>query len=487
MRRLFVLLSSLALVAAALPAVGSTDEAESEGIRWVINYRGNTVPANAASAIEAAGGTVVQLMPQIGIAVATSEDSRFANRLSRDRHVQAIAEDILLRWIPGNLQTHLSEETPPGPAPTGHDPAAAALFFLQWNMRAIQADDAWAAGFQGDPAVTVAILDTGIDPSHIDMMGTVDAARSASFVTDLVGLPECSDPSLIDANFPGEPEWIDLHLHGTHVAGIVAAQGFGVSGVAPHTTLMAVKVLNVCGFGMFSWVIQGIVHAADQVADVINMSLGARFPRSCMFEDETRAELRDACAALLNALNRATNYAHRQGSLVISSAGNAATNADRNRDVVIVPAQSSNVVGVSATGPIDAIGVEPDTVASYTDFGHSLVDVAAPGGDFRRFTEDPEDPNFDTWFLDMVVSPCSRFSLLVPVCQTGNFFLFAAGTSMSAPHASGVAALIDSLHGGALNGSQLRAVLQQSADDLGKRGADPFYGHGRVNAFNAVE
>jgi len=153
----------------------------------------------------------------------------------------------------------------------------------------------------------------------------------------------------------------------------------------------------------------------------------------------------------------------------------------------IVPAQSSNVVGVSATGPIDAIGVEPDTVASYTDFGHSLVNVAAPGGDFRRFTMDPTDPNFGTWFLDMVLSPCSRFSLLIPVCQTGNFFVFAAGTSMSAPHASGVAALIDSQSGGKLNASQLQTRLQKSADDLGKPGADPFYGHGRVNALTAVE
>jgi len=146
----------------------------------------------------------------------------------------------------------------------------------------------------------------------------------------------------------------------------------------------------------------------------------------------------------------------------------------------IVPAQSSNGVGISATGPIDAIGVEPDTVASHTDFGHSLVKLAAPGSDFWRF-------DVGDWFLDMVLSPCSRFSLLIPDCQLGEFFIFAAGTSMSAPHASDVAALIDSQSGGKLNASQLQTRLQSPADDLGKPGADPFCGHGRVNALTAVE
>jgi subtilisin family serine protease len=82
-------------------------------------------------------------------------------------------------------------------------------------------------------------------------------------------------------------------------------------------------------------------------------------------------------------------------------------------------------MAVSATGPVDAIGVEPDTPASYTNYGQSLVDVAAPGGDHRRFPE-------GDWDLDMVLSTCSRFSLLFPICQTGFFYVFADGTSMAA-------------------------------------------------------
>lgn len=192
-----------------------------------------------------------------------------------------------------------------------------------------------------------------------------------------------------------------------------------------------------------------------------------------------RVHLQPACAALLSALNRATNYAHSKGALVIAAAGNDATNADRDRDTIIVPAQSPNVVAVSAMGPINEIGIEPDTVASYTDFGFSLVHVGAPGGDFRRF------PALG-WWRDMVLSPCSTFSLRIPACRAAHIYVWAAGTSMAAPHAAGVAALIDSLAGGGMSGAQLRARLEQSADDLGKPGRDAFYGRGRVNAFNAT-
>jgi lantibiotic leader peptide-processing serine protease len=461
---------------AGQPATGSS------GMFIVLFRSPNAVPGNAERLVASAGGTLIRTLPQIGVAIARSSDFRFADRLARAPEVAGVAEDPLIRWIPPDIpRTVLQESLPLSPA--AHDPAAAAFFPLQWNMRAIQADQAWAAGHQGHPAVTVAILDSGIDPTHIDLIGTVDAARSVSFVTDLPDLPECSDPSLIATHFPGAPPWIDLDFHGTHVAGIVAAQGFGVSGVAPHVRLMAVKVLNVCAFGTFGWVIQGIVHAADAGADILNLSLAAAIPRSCRFEGlepGDRGDLRNECAALLSAMNRATNYAHRQGALVVAAAGNAALNLDRSRDLVVLPAQNPNVATVSATGPVDAIGVEPDTVASYTNFGNSLVDVAAPGGDFRRF------PDGD-WFLDMVLSPCSRFSLTIPDCQTGHFFVFAAGTSMAAPHAAGVAALIDSRFQGALNGSQLRTRLQQTSDDLGNPGNDPFYGHGRVNAFAAVQ
>lgn len=440
-----------------------------EEVPYLITMSGWKLPKNIAKTVQNSGGTLTGTLDAIGVATAVSSDPGFADKMAKQKGISDVSVDEYIQWLP-DMKYEVYEKSleSSGPVPEGHNPAAALFFPLQWNMRAIDADDAWAAGFQGDPSVTVAILDTGLDYSHIDMLGTVDFARSASFVTNLPLLPQCSDPALIAAIFPGQPPWIDLAFHGTHVGGIVAAQGFGVSGVAPHVTLMAVKVLNVCGFGFFSWILAGIVYAADQDADVINMSLGVPGGIS-----------KSAFPGFIASVNRATTYAHRQGTLVVASAGNDATNADKDGNTLRTPAQNANVMGISATGPTAAIGVNPDTPASYTDFGHSLVDVAAPGGDFRRF------PVGD-WFLDMVLSPCSSFSLVIPFCQLGGIYLFVAGTSMAAPHASGVAALIDSNQGGALRASQLETGVERTADDLGKRGADPFYGHGRVNAFRAA-
>jgi lantibiotic leader peptide-processing serine protease len=476
MKKLVVFVSLLAILATGLGAPAQAAPASTGGGRYIVLFANpNAVPANAAELVAQAGGSLVHALPQVGMGFAASADPAFAANMMRQPGVAAVTTDPLTQWLPADRLGDTMTAAEPG----AHDPAAAAFFPFQWNMRAIHAHDAWAAGFQGNPAVTVAILDTGIDPAHLDLAGKVDASRSHSFVTSIEGLPECDDSALIDAFFPGQPDWIDLHWHGTHVGGTVASNSIGTASVAPHVTLTAVKVLNVCGFGLWSWIINGIVFAANTGADVINMSLGAHIPRSCRFEDEPRGPIRDECAALLSALGRATNYASSRGTLVISSAGNAGLNMDQTGDLVAVPAESPNVVAVSATGPIAFLGVEPDTPASYTNFGRSLVDVAAPGGDFRRFDDDPD------WFFDMVLGPCSGFSLVIG-CAGGTSYVFAAGTSMAAPHASGVAALADSNHGGGLNAAQLRHQLLRTADNLGSPGMDLFYGHGRVNAFRAA-
>lgn len=470
----FALLLALGLPVAYVQAAKSNGEE----VPYLIVMNGWKVPKKIARAVQKAGGQLTGTLDAIGVATAVSSDPGFAANMAKQKGVKDVSVDRYVQWLPDDLYVHdqpLVVENPP--VTVGHNPSAAVFFPFQWNMRAIDADDAWAAGFQGDPSVTVAILDTGIDPFHLDTFGQVDFGRSTSFVEN-TGIPDpdigllCDDPNLINAFFPGAPPWVDLNFHGTHVAGIVAARGIAVSGVAPHVTLMAVKVLNVCGFGFFSWILAGIVWAADHDADVINMSLGVPggIPKN-------------EFPGFVSVVNKATTYANRKGTLVVASAGNEAANADKDGNTLFTPAQNARVMGISATGPTAAVGVNADTPASYTNFGHSLVDVAAPGGDFRRF------PVGD-WFLDLVLSPCSSFSIFLLFfgldCSGGVTYLFVAGTSMSAPHASGVAALIDSNEGGDLRAGQLQTGVQRTADDLGKRGADPFYGHGRVNAFRAA-
>jgi subtilisin family serine protease len=224
-----------------------------------------------------------------------------------------------------------------------------------------------------------------------------------------------------------------------------------------------VKVLDGTGSGAFSWIVSGIVYAATEAdADVINMSLSGYFPKSGMHNIWWPAK---ESAYYVSLFNRAVNFAARQGVTVVSAAGNDATNLNHNQDWVVLPAEAGNGMAVSATGPV---GLENfDNPASYTNYGTSVIDVAAPGGDHQLWPE-------SNWWFDMVFSTAP------------GGWMWAAGTSASAPHVSGVAALLIGQNGGEMHPAQVKAIIEQSADDLGKPGMDDYYGRGRINAYKAV-
>lgn len=405
---------------------------------------GGKIPGDFAERVAALGGSVVRTHPEIGVALVTGLTDNAAARLANGPGIQAAPRDVMVQFIPTAEELNASVEALPTDfTPQAHDPTTAFFFPFQWDMQIIDADDAWNAGFSGSPTIRVAILDTGIDPFHPDLAGLVDAASSIAFI------PAVNGP----------PAWVDDNFHGTHVAGTVVTNGIGTSGVAPHTTLIAVKVLSVFGGGSFGSVIAGIVHAANVGADVINMSLAGGFPKNV-----------PGGGQLVAALNRAVNYANRNGVFVASAAANAGADLDHNKNFTVVPCESGTGSCISATGPTDAL-------ASYSNFGTSAIDVAGPGGDFV-VTGNP--------FSSMVLSPCSTRSVFFPICASGNFYLFAQGTSMASPHVAGAAALLDAQHGGSLEASQLEAQLRQTADDLGKKGTDPQFGKGRINVCRLV-
>jgi subtilisin family serine protease len=399
-------------------------------------------PSDLATRIERAGGKAKKIFQKAHVATAESDAPGFAAQVRALPGVKAVAEDRVVKWVPDQRVL---------PASIGDDEP----FFTrnQWAPRAVHAPEAWDRGARGS-GVRVAVLDGGLNYNHIDLNGSVDYDRSASFVPN--------------NQFFQDKDRSDFS-HATHVAGIVAARdnGIGTIGIAPGATIIGVKVLDQ-GIGTFEQIIDGIVYAATSIrdggagADIINMSLGATF------DPETPDD-----QALLDALDNTTTFAYEQGVVVIAAAGNDGINFDKARNLVTVPAQSAHVIGVSATGPVNYAGggTNFDRQASYTNFGKNVVDFAGPGGDDTLFP-------VGQWFFDMVISPAS-------LKQRDGYF-FADGTSMAAPAVAAVAALFLERNPNATP-DQVYAKLASSSDDLGKPGFDAVYGNGRVNALRAVQ
>ncbi len=400
-------------------------------------------------------GQIVKRIPEIGVVVVKPTVSGFEAKIAKLTEVKTVVPDLAAQWIePVKFTT---EANPPS---IGSDET---YFPYLWGMDAINAPEAWNAGFTGKKA-KVFILDNGIDAEHPDLAPNLNTELSTSFVPD-------EDYNIQSGAY---------FNHGTHVAGIIAAADnqLGVIGVAPEAEIVAVKVLSeLSGSGMFSWINEGIVYAANNGANVINMSLGATFNRNGFYIDDDGMLQKIPAVyiqSLILAQQRAVNYAFRKGAVIICSAGNGASNFDGNASIFKIPAELQNVIAVSATAPdywyrdlVGGITPNLDVPASYTDFGKSLVALAAPGGDF-------DFVDYLNGYFDMVLSTSSQS------------YYFAAGTSMASPHAAGVAALIIAKYEGKITPQEVTKQLLKTADKIDGNGTTSFYGKGRVNAFRAV-
>ena len=422
---------------------------------FVINANSNKANAIAADVV-ANGGQVVAILDEINVIIVSSDDPGFLDVINGFSGVQSAAADMEFQFTTAPM--HMNEiapsesgDTHPG---TGDDDF---LFDLQWGHDAIDASQAWSTGVRGAGA-RVAVLDGGFDLDHPDLAPNLNLGLSANFV-------------------PGETlQYVGgVGSHGTHVAGTVAAadNGVGVIGVAPEAELVVVKVLRDSGSGSFAWLIQGIVHAANADVDVINMSLGASIPRNIQ-----------GIASLFTALQKAANFAHQSGAILIAAAGNDSADLDHDRSVKSIPAELANVVSVSATSPLGwglNTGTDLDTFAFYSNYGQNGVDLAGPGGTFEGLFLGLDQP----CTVVGVTTTCFIFDFVLSTGNGGGWY-WNVGTSMASPHVAGVAALIVSKYGGDVNPAKVLQELRAGAEDLGKPGNDDFYGQGRVNAYNSV-
>jgi lantibiotic leader peptide-processing serine protease len=446
---------------------------QAQAEQYLVVAAGNDFSQTQIQAVQQAGGHVIKVFPQIGVAVATSADLAFPARAQGIAGVQSVVPDPIAIMVS-------DMEVPPAEPASKEQPSlvkGADFTPLQWGLQAIQAPAAWALGFTGK-GVRVAVLDGGIMTAHPDLAPNLNLALSTSTV-----------PGETVEFIPGAGS--GNRSHATHVAGIIAAaaNGFGTTGVAPDAELVAIKIgSDLAHETRMSWVIEGILYAAQIRANIANMSFGV----AAWEKNDTPEGVAEIDMAYVIAM-RAALWAQQQGTLLVAAAGNSSIYWQGNGNVIDFPRDLPGVLAVAATAPLECWAldhtVDLDWPARYTDYGVRVIDFAAPGGSANLALPNQfvtlGGATFRAFAFNMVLSTSSDFGATSDYQKKGSWN-FAGGTSSAAPHVCGVAALAIQAHGGNLRPAQVRAILQQSADDLGKPGNDDFYGAGRVNALRAV-
>jgi serine protease len=295
------------------------------------------------------------------------------------------------------------------------------------NGGGINVEPAW--DISTGEGVIVAVIDTGVAYENYENFARAPDLAQTSFVAGYDFVNDDSHPN-------------DDNGHGTHVTGTIAQNtdnGTGAAGVAFNTSVVPVKVLNDSGSGTYADIADGIYFAADNGADVINMSLGGSFPSST--------------------LENAVAYAYGKGVTIVCAAGN-----DGSPDIISYPAAYDDYcIAVGATR-------YDETVASYSNRGLSL-DLVAPGGDL---SVDQNGDGYGDGVLQQTFGDT----------PTVFGYWFYQGTSMASPHVAGVAALL--IANGITGPDQVRDALESTAKDKGSAGWDEEYGWGIVDAYAAL-
>ena len=255
--------------------------------RHIVSFSG-AVPADFGSRVTALGGTVLWVSPGSGLAAVSGLRGSGPATLAGGRGIHAVDADAGIALDEPQLSAPDAAAAGDGVS-SNANPAAAARFVRQWNMRAVQADVAWAHGALGASGVSIFMLDSGIDYLHADLLGRVDLNRSVDLLgtflaqavvnKDTVIVP-FTEADTVAKYFSGRQPFTDLFFHGTHTAATVSSNAVRAAGITSGTTLVAVKVCGYINACPFSSILSGVIYAAQSGADVINLSLGGGFPKA---------------------------------------------------------------------------------------------------------------------------------------------------------------------------------------------------------------
>ncbi len=461
--------------------------------QYDVVYAAAVTTQHGAEAVAEAGGEVVRENAAVGV-VSVMAGTDFLAKVRQDERIYgAVANPANDEPPAKDGPSPIQDGTGPkrtGEGGNGNDPLAD----LQWDMDVIHAPAAHSTE-QGDPRVLVAVIDTGVDKSHPDLAKAYDTDLSRNFVTDYPGADgPCETKDCHD------PVGIDESGHGTHVAGtiVAAADGFGMTGIAPGVRLVDLRAGQDSGLFLLMPTVDALTYAGDIGVDVANLSY---FVDPWLYNcpnglDDSPTE-RYQQRALIEGTRRAVDYAYRKGVTLVAAAGNEHADLDRPRldtmspdfpdgaakrrrigdDCLVLPTELPHVIQVSA---LARDGLKAD----YSDYGLDHITVTAPGGSsllangrgpsasYQTLSAYPETLAHDEGLIDADGDP--RSPSVVEYCRgtTCAYYRYLVGTSMASPHAAGVAALIvsrygtaDSAHSGRLtmDPAQVLKVLRDSA------------------------
>ena len=487
----------LAAFAAACAFGGSASAAGNPFGISVVRFSPGTTPTQMRSSVAAADGVVVTDLSAIRALAVLPRSSAFGARLASDRSVTAVFQDALLEGErdPDGLAGGTSVSAPGPTAPGAVADPWNALF--QWDDGRMDVPAAWSRT-TGDASIAVAVLDTGVQANHRELKDVVDRSLGGNFipcedlrallslgVVDRSGLHDCHD-----GDFEGHGTWVASRIAG-------ALNGYASNGVAPGVRIGSYKVLAAGLGGLSSWIVSGLLAScSDPRIDVVNMSIEGYMDPADPFTaqdyllftdavDYCRAQGVPVFAAAGNQHVRVDRVALTLGGRQLQGVGRVSTGSDGIAQVspgsasladddlrgwLPVPGGVPGVTMVSATA--NAIGGAPadvplrwqahvgarDQLAYYSNYG-SRIDLAAPGG-ARRY----EIPGYDGGAGDVLFGGWGSFGALAAgglICQDpfagssfnsacfkdrGDGFGWLQGTSMAAPNAAGVAALVLSSH-----------------------------------------
>jgi subtilisin family serine protease len=548
-----------AAVAAAPTAAAAQPELSGRTVEYNVLAADGVGVSTAEQAVRSSGGTVVRSNAAAGLLTVTAPENGFSQRLAKNKGVLYTSKSVAIGHSPQGRRIadqDAVEKEHRGQGRTGtRKPAKAGMDPLDgqlWGLTSVRSDLARTEQ-PGDKRVKVGILDTGVDGSHPDIAPNFDARLSRNFTHDI---PVDENGNTVDGpcEFRGcvDPANWDDGGHGTHVAGTIAAaaNGFGVSGVAPGVSIVNIRGGQDSGSFFLQPVVDALTYAGDAGLDVVNMSFFVDpWLYNCQANPADTPEQQIQQRTITKAMTRALNYAYRKGVTQVVSLGNQhedngaplddvsspnfPTGNAHPRDIdnascLVLPIEGPHTIGVSAYGPSGA-------KADYSSYGLEQISVSAPGGYFRdyfgtdRFRTNenmilstyPKNVGIDEGNIDPAtgeITPDGVDAGVQKACRGSvcGYYQFLQGTSMASPHATGVAALIVSEYGKyrgndvSMSPDAVQRVIEKTAyqrpcptprvvDYLdegrdasftatcqGDQKFNGFYGHGNVDAWSAV-